>query len=366
MPFVNDLIEHNRAQAGQPVEPARQQAKASRFLFEVEAVMALLRGRIVGQPAVLDAVEAMLRVVKADLGDPERPLAVNLFVGPTGVGKTEIVRLLALAIHGRADAFCRIDMGTLAQDHYASALTGAPPGYVGSKEGSTLLDAEAIAGSFSRPGIVLFDELEKAGPEVIRSLLGVLDSGQLRLTAGSRTLDFRNALVFFTSNAGAREAWAVFHRHAHGWRRWLRRSAPAEQRTVEAALEQRLDPEFLNRLDRVLLFQRLDRDWYDAVLSIELARLNERLGRRGGRVELAAEARRLLCADPDPRYGAREIARRLRTRLQPVLAEALLHAPQVGAWRIAAVNGALQAEPLEPDTGESQPCAQPNSSQLLR
>lgn len=116
----------------------------------------------------------------------------------------------------------------------------------------------------------------------------------------------------------------------------------------------------------MLLFQRLDRDWYDAVLSIELARLNERLGSRGGRVELAAEARRLLCADPDPRYGAREIARRLRTRLQPVLAEALLHAPQVGAWRIAAVNGALQAEPLEPDTGERQPCAQPNSSQLLR
>src|SRR5690606_19670607 len=96
--------------------------------------------RLVGQEAVLAQMEAMLNVVKADIGDRERPLAVNLFMGPTGVGKTELVRLLALAFHGKADAFCRIDMNTLAQEHYAAALTGAPPGYVGSKEGTTLFD----------------------------------------------------------------------------------------------------------------------------------------------------------------------------------------------------------------------------------
>src|SRR3546814_1199764 len=122
----------------------------SRFLFDVEAVMALLLSRIVGQDAVLVESEAMLRVVKAGIGDPERPLTVNLFLGPTGVGKTEIVRLLAQAIHGKPDAFCRIDMNTLAQEHYAAELTGAPPGYVGRKEGTTLFDAEAITGSLRR------------------------------------------------------------------------------------------------------------------------------------------------------------------------------------------------------------------------
>lgn len=217
MPFANDLIDSNRERLDEQ-GVARLQ---SRFLFEPAAVMALLRSRIVGQDAVLAQVEAMLKVVKVDIGERERPLAVNLFMGPTGVGKTEIVRLLAQAIHGRADAMCRIDMHTLAQEHYAAALTGAPPGYVGSKEGTTLFDGEAIAGSFGRPGIVLFDELEKASPEVLRSLLGILEHGRLTLTAGSRTLDFRNSLIFMTSNVGAQQAQRYRERFGRGWRRWL-------------------------------------------------------------------------------------------------------------------------------------------------
>ncbi|MDE2037338.1 MAG: ATP-dependent Clp protease ATP-binding subunit, partial [Pseudomonas sp.] len=115
-----------------------------RFTFEPAQVMALLRSRIVGQDAALAQMEGLLKVVKADIGERERPLSVNLFMGPTGVGKTEIVRLLAQALHGRADGFCRIDMHTLAQEHYAAALTGAPPGYVGSKEGISLFDSELI------------------------------------------------------------------------------------------------------------------------------------------------------------------------------------------------------------------------------
>ncbi|WP_028240190.1 AAA family ATPase [Stutzerimonas azotifigens] len=350
MPFVNDLIEHNRAQAGQDAERARAEAaRASRFLFEVDQAMALLRSRIVGQDAALAAMEAMLQVVKAGIGDPERPLAVNLFVGPTGVGKTEIVRLLAEAIHGRPDAFCRIDMNTLAQEHYAAALTGAPPGYVGSKEGTTLFDAEAIAGSFSRPGIVLFDELEKASREVVRSLLNVLETGRLRLTSGNRTLDFRNTLVFMTSNVGAREAWEHRARFARGWRRWFGLQPSGEQRLVEAALHRHFDPEFLNRLDRVLLFERIDGRWAQRLLDIELARLGPRLARQGRRVELSPAAREAFCADLDPRFGARDLGRRLRTRLEPALAGALLNAPQVDRLRVDISGGELVVEALPDD-----------------
>lgn len=324
MPFVNEMIDHNRAQAEQAAETVRVEAKESRFLFDPAEVMAQLRSRIVGQPEALDAVEAMLKVVKAGVGDPGRPLAVNLFIGPTGVGKTEIVRLLAQAVHGKPDAFCRIDMNTLAQEHYVAALTGAPPGYVGSKEGTTLFDIEAIQGSFSRPGIVLFDELEKASREVVRSLLNVLDSGRLTLAAGTRRIDFRNSLIFMTSNIGAQEAWQSQARHERGWRRWLGLRGTDEAVILDDALHRHFEPEFLNRIDRILRFERIGDRWLDALLDIEMAKLTQRLARQGRRLSLSPSARRHLCSAHDSRFGARDLARTLRTGLEPVLADALL------------------------------------------
>lgn len=323
MPFANDLIDSNRERLDEQ-GVARLQ---SRFLFEPAAVMALLRSRIVGQDAVLAQVEAMLKVVKVDIGERERPLAVNLFMGPTGVGKTEIVRLLAQAIHGRADAMCRIDMHTLAQEHYAAALTGAPPGYVGSKEGTTLFDGEAIAGSFGRPGIVLFDELEKASPEVLRSLLGILEHGRLTLTAGSRTLDFRNSLIFMTSNVGAQQAQRYRERFGRGWRRWLGLAPKGEAALLEQVLHERFEPEWLNRIDRILVFERVDERWLDALLEIELDKLGQRLARQGRSLHLEPSARAWLCREHDVRFGARALARRIRTELEPALAEYLLLAP---------------------------------------
>lgn len=347
MPFINELLDHNRQRLNEADVPVAARL-ASRFLFEPAQVMSLLRARIVGQEAVLDQLEAMLKSVKADLGDPGRPLAVSLLLGPTGVGKTEVVRLIAEAIHGRPDAFCRIDMNTLAQEHYAAALTGAPPGYVGSKEGTTLFDAEALAGSFSRPGIVLFDELEKASNEVLRSLLNVLDTGRLTLAAGSRTLDFRNTLIFMTSNVGAGEVWHYRSRFEKGWRRWLGLRPRREAQLIEEALHKRFDPEFLNRIDRVLGFARIGQDQLGALLDIELAKLNQRLARRGLAVELETAARQRLCAAQDPRFGARDLVRRLRRELEPVLADGLLRQPQVSRWRIGVQAGRLHAEPAEP------------------
>lgn len=337
MPFANDLIDSNRER----LEEQGVTRLQSRFLFEPAAVMALLRSRIVGQDAVLAQVEAMLKVIKADIGERERPLAVSLFMGPTGVGKTEIVRLLAQAIHGRADALCRIDMHTLAQEHYAAALTGAPPGYVGSKEGSTLFDAEAIAGSFGRPGIVLFDELEKASPEVLRSLLGILEHGRLTLTAGSRTLDFRNSLIFMTSNVGAQQAQRYRERFSRGWRRWLGLAPKGEAVLLEQVLHERFEPEWLNRIDRILVFERVAEQWLDALLDIELDRLNQRLGRQGRSLQVEQSARAWLRREHDVRFGARALARRLRTELEPVLAEYLLQVPEASQLTCRCEQGVL-------------------------
>lgn len=326
MPFINDRLERNQELLDQQRRAARPQ-RAARFVFEPDRVMALLRARLVGQDPVLDALEDMLWVLKADLGDAQRPLAVHLFTGPTGVGKTETARLLAEAIHGHPDALCRIDMNTLAQEHYAAALTGAPPGYVGSKEGHTLFDVEAIQGSYGKPGIVLFDELEKADTGVIRTLLNVLERGRLTLSGGTRSLDFRNSVILMTSNIGAADAAAHRRRHRQGWRRWFGNAHRGARQKVEHALRQRFDPEFLNRIDRIHHFQTLDDDRLDALLDIELDKLQHRLARRDATLTLDNGARAWLQQHHDPAYGARHLARRLRTHLEPPLARALLDHP---------------------------------------
>lgn len=345
MPFINEKFEANREQTARRDYAGRVQ-RMSRFVFDPEAVSDRLQERIVGQAETLQALTAMLVRVKADIGPEDRPLAVHMLMGPTGVGKTETVRLLAEAIHGKRDALCRIDMNTLAQEHYAAALTGAPPGYVGSKEGHTLFDTEAIQGSFSKPGIVLFDEVEKASPEVVRTLLNILDSGRLVFPSGQREIDFRNSLIFMTSNVGAVEVARYRDTFRRGWRRWLGLIPRREAEVLEAALLNTFDPEFINRIDGIHTYNRLGIDRLDDLLSIQLARLNQRLSRRGASVELTEALREYLCGRYDNRFGARDILRRLRSTLEPQLAEALLAHPDVGAFRAYLRGGAVCVEPV--------------------
>lgn len=316
-----------------------------RFHFEPIQVMQKLRERIIGQDAALNEIEKMLHVVKADFSNPERPLSVTLMLGPTGVGKTETVRLISEVIYGRADAFCRIDMNTLAQEHYAAALTGAPPGYVGSKEGHSLFDETAIAGSHTRPGIMLFDELEKASNEVLRGLMNVLDTGKLTLTAGTKTIDFRNCMIFMTSNVGAQAAQQYLDKLNFLPKKMqdvcLKR-VPT-QTIIEKVMRRKFDPEFLNRIDRTLHYQPVQDDALPRLVEIELTKLNQRLQHQKRQVHLTDAAKAYFYQDHDIRYGARHLGRKIRTELEPVLALYFLQHPDVFDLHLDYQNGHFQA-----------------------
>lgn len=322
MPYANDRIAANLDRLAE--RPVKSGLRQTRFTFDPDQVLQGLQNRILGQQDALRKMGGLLHTVRADICPEHRPLGVCLLMGPTGVGKTETVRVLAELLLGSSDALCRIDMNTLGQEHYASALTGAPPGYVGSKEGHTLFDAEKIQGSYSRPGIVLFDELEKASSEVIRTLLNVLDFGLLTLPAGNRKIDFRNSLIFLTSNLGAAELADYQSRFQRGWRKLLQPSQVAESRIIEQALNKRFDPEFINRIDHILHYQHLPDSESQQLLDLELKQLNRRLARQQASLTLTPSARDYLCRNYDPRYGARDLARRVRHELSPLVASALL------------------------------------------
>lgn len=342
MPFINDLLDQNAEQnarlarealEGRSPKPA-QIAYSSRFTFDPNEVVELLHRRIAGQRKVIEALGAQLRVVKADLCEAGRPLYVTLFVGDTGVGKTEIVRLLAGAIHGSPDSFCRIDMNTLSQSHYSAAITGAPPGYVGSKEGITLFNEELIAGSYGRPGIVLFDEVEKASSDVARSLMNILDAGKLKLANGNRELDFSNCLIFMTSNLGSK-AWMELQRKRNNKRSLQSRVRAlfkpithSREELIDDALHNHFDPEFLNRIDRIELFEPLSNEHMQTIVALELERTNRTLKRKGVEIRLEHSAIELLCRlGFDTEFGARAVRRCFREQVILPLAKALLDTP---------------------------------------
>lgn len=325
MPYINDVLEENRGR-NETARLLKSGPRPTRFTFDPAAVVELLEGRIVAQPEMYGAVGDMLHVVKADFAEPNRPLAVFLFLGSSGVGKTETVRVLAEAILGGAEKLLRIDMNTLAQEHYSAAITGAPPGYVGSKENHSLLDFDKIAGSYGKPGIVLFDEVEKASPGVTRTLLNVLDAGFLRLAAGTKEVSFTNCMIFMTSNQGAGELEGYRRKFDTGWRRRLgmKASKKREREILQRALRERFEPEFLNRIDRTVFFDELGGEWVGRLLDAALDDLNRRLARQGLRLEVDEGAREFLVEGYDEKFGARDLARCVKRCLEPALARALL------------------------------------------
>ncbi len=266
--------------------------------------------RVVGQKEAIEAVSNAVRRSRAGLGDPNRPMGSFLFLGPTGVGKTELTKALASFLFDDESAMVRIDMSEYMEKHSVSRLIGAPPGYVGYDEGGALTEAVR-----RRPyQVILFDEVEKAHPDVFNVLLQVLDDG--RLTDGQgRTVDFKNTLIVLTSNLGAE----ILANQPEG------EDSGAVRAQVMTIVRGAFRPEFLNRLDEVLLFHRLFKAQMGSIVDIQIRRLAKRLEERDITLQLDEKARTWLAEHGyDPAYGARPLKRVIQRSLENPLALALL------------------------------------------
>ena len=300
--------------------PVRQiAAKESDRLLHMEKI---LTRRVVGQQEAVEAVSKAIRRARAGLKDPKRPIGSFLFLGPTGVGKTELAKALSEALFGTEDAIIRFDMSEYMEKYAVSRMVGAPPGYVGYEEGGQLTDAVR-----RKPySIILLDEIEKAHPDVFNVLLQVLDDG--RLTDGKgRTVDFRNTVIIMTSNAGAN---------------LLKKSAPAlgfavgsgdEKQEAEDAAKKRVlgevrhifKPEFLNRIDELIVFHPLGREELSKIIDILLRDVRMRLAEKEIRLEVSPAAKNVLVEKgTDFKYGARPLKRAIQKLIEDEIAEHLL------------------------------------------
>ena len=267
-----------------------------------------LRQRVIGQDEALEAVANAVRRARAGLQDPNRPVGSFIFLGPTGVGKTETARALAEFLFDDEHAMVRLDMSEYMEKHAVARMIGAPPGYVGYEEGGQLTEAVR-----RRPySVILFDEIEKAHGDVFNVLLQILDDGRLTDSKG-RTVDFKNTVLIMTSNLGSREIQAV---------------SDDEKQVHEAVMQVLRDhfkPEFLNRIDDIVIFHRLSREQISQIIDVQLERLRAMLHERNISLVLDKSARELLAREGyDPNFGARPLKRAIQTLIQNPLAMKLL------------------------------------------
>jgi ATP-dependent Clp protease ATP-binding subunit ClpB len=267
-----------------------------------------LGNRVIGQEEALAAVANAVRRARAGLQDPNRPIGSFIFLGPTGVGKTETARALAEFLFDDERAMVRLDMSEYMEKHAVARMIGAPPGYVGYDEGGQLTEAVR-----RRPySVILFDEIEKAHPDVFNVLLQILDDGRLTDSKG-RTVDFKNTVLIMTSNLGSREIQA----------------AEGDEKQVREAVIQELrlhfKPEFLNRIDDIVVFHQLSREQIGKIIDVQLERLTAMLHERNVTLVLEPSARELLMREGyDPTYGARPLKRAIQSLIQNPLAVKLL------------------------------------------
>jgi ATP-dependent Clp protease ATP-binding subunit ClpB len=270
-----------------------------------------IRQRVVGQEEAVSAICNAVRRNRAGLGDPNRPIGVFLFLGPTGVGKTELAKALAEFLFNDPNSMIRIDMSEFMEPHSVARLIGAPPGYVGYEEGGRLTEAVR-----RKPySVVLLDEIEKAHPDVFNVLLQVFDDG--RLTDGKgRTVDFKNTVIIMTSNFASQQILELSEEEGADWE---------IEAHVKEALKKHFKPEFLNRIDEIIIFHMLRREHLKQIVEIQLRYLAERLKSRHLEVEFTEAAKRLLMEEGyEPSFGARPLKRVIQQRLENPLAAELI------------------------------------------
>jgi len=300
-----DIAEVVSHWSGVPVQRMLESEKKKLLHMEEE-----LRKRVVGQQQAVSAVATTVRRARAGLQDPDRPLGSFIFLGPTGVGKTELCKALAEFLFGDENAMVRLDMSEFMEQHSVARLVGAPPGYVGYEEGGKLTEAVR-----RRPySVVLFDEIEKAHRNVFNVLLQVLDDG--RLTDGKgRTVDFKNTIIVMTSNIASE---------------WIQDLTAPEDRSqmegkVRQALRESFRPEFLNRIDEIIVFNSLSEQLMEKIAEIQLARLAERVAQEGLTLSFTKAAKALLAREGyDPAFGARPLRRTIQREIENPLAMKIL------------------------------------------
>jgi ATP-dependent Clp protease ATP-binding subunit ClpB len=292
-----------------------------------------LRQRVIGQDEALIAVANAVRRARAGLQDPNRPIGSFIFLGPTGVGKTETARALAEFLFDDERAMIRLDMSEYMEKHAVARMIGAPPGYVGYEEGGQLTEAVR-----RRPySVVLFDEIEKAHPDVFNILLQILDDGRLTDSKG-RVVDFKNTVLIMTSNLGSREIQSV------------KDDDKQVREAVLMVLREHFKPEFLNRIDDIVVFKQLGKEQIARIIDVQLERLRKMLADRDVSIELEDSAKELLVKEGyDPVYGARPLKRAIQTLIQNPLAVKLLKGEVSSGQtvKISAENGEMVFTPVE-------------------
>jgi ATP-dependent Clp protease ATP-binding subunit ClpC len=304
---AEDIAEVVSRATGIPVAQLTEEERSRLLRLEQQ-----LHERVVGQDEAVEAVAEAIRRARAGLSDPNRPIGSFLFLGPTGVGKTELARTLAEALFGEEAAMIRIDMSEFQERHTVSRLVGAPPGYVGYEEAGQLTEAVR-----RRPySVLLLDEIEKAHPDVFNILLQILDEGRLTDAQG-RTVDFKNTVIIMTSNMGAER----IQQHA-------REQGESFEQLKEDMMEivrHHLRPEFVNRIDEIIVFQALTKDQIVEIARLLLDRTKRRLRAQDIEVEFTEAAVELIADEGfDPEFGARPLRRAIQRRVDNRLSSMLL------------------------------------------
>jgi ATP-dependent Clp protease ATP-binding subunit ClpC len=342
---AEDIAEVVSMWTGVPVTQIAQEESVRLLLMEKA-----LHERIIGQDEAIEMISKAVRRARAGLKDPKRPIGSFIFLGPTGVGKTELTKALAEFIFGTEDALLQIDMSEFMERHSVSRLVGAPPGYVGYEDAGQLTEALR-----RRPySIVVFDEVEKAHPEAHNMLLQIMEEGHLSDARG-RKVDFRNAIIVMTSNVGAE-----LIRKSTQFGFATPRDEAAEQRTayddmrktLTEALRKIFRPEFLNRVDATVVFHALTKEQIAEIVDLEMAKVGLRLRDHAIVLRASPSARQLLAdLGYDPEMGARPLKRVIQNKVEDRLSDALLSGEFKDGERVLvdAVDGEIV---LRPDEGE--------------